>query len=150
MHQVSGRDSCRLVPEVKGKIALVQRSSTCSHAAQARLAQQAGALAYLFCDTLPGGPRTLGATAPNITLPILALSYQDCLDLTRRTKRDDLSATVYRFSNHRDTAFNNDVIFHEYTHGISQRLVGPNCLDNVEQMGVGWSDIVAVNLTYSE
>lgn len=44
----------------------------------------------------------------------------------------------------KDGDFDNLVIFHEYAHGISNRLTGgPNntgCLSNQEQMGEGWSD----------
>jgi len=44
----------------------------------------------------------------------------------------------------KDGDFDNLVIFHEYGHGISNRLTGgPNnsgCLGNQEQMGEGWSD----------
>ncbi len=43
------------------------------------------------------------------------------------------------------------VMCHEYTHGISNRLTGGpsnvTCLQNVEQMGEGWSDYVALMTT---
>jgi len=51
----------------------------------------------------------------------------------------------------RDSDMDNGVIAHEYTHGISNRLVGgpsnTNCLTNVEQMGEGWSDYFALVMT---
>ncbi|NJL27060.1 MAG: hypothetical protein HC897_03835, partial [Thermoanaerobaculia bacterium] len=44
----------------------------------------------------------------------------------------------------RDGDFDNGVIFHEYGHGISNRLVGgpsnTGCLTNTQQPGEGWSD----------
>ena len=43
------------------------------------------------------------------------------------------------------------MIAHEYGHGISNRLTGGpatvSCLNNAEQMGEGWSDWFALNLT---
>ncbi|MCB9170743.1 MAG: M36 family metallopeptidase [Flavobacteriales bacterium] len=52
---------------------------------------------------------------------------------------------------HRDSDLDAGVIVHEYTHGISNRLVGgpsnANCLSNAEQMGEGWSDYVCLMLT---
>ena len=43
-----------------------------------------------------------------------------------------------------DSDFDTGVLFHEFAHGLSNRLVGgPNnvsCLNNSEQMGEGWSD----------
>ncbi|HEX8384600.1 MAG TPA: M36 family metallopeptidase, partial [Rubricoccaceae bacterium] len=42
-----------------------------------------------------------------------------------------------------DGSFDAHVVVHEYGHGVSTRLVGggaSGCLNNVEQMGEGWSD----------
>ncbi|MCB0792678.1 MAG: M36 family metallopeptidase [Flavobacteriales bacterium] len=51
----------------------------------------------------------------------------------------------------RDSDLDAGVIIHEYTHGISNRLVGgpsnTGCLSNAEQMGEGWSDYVGLMLT---
>lgn len=51
----------------------------------------------------------------------------------------------------RDGDLDNGIIAHEYTHGISNRLVGGpsnvNCLNNAEQMGEGWSDWFALMMT---
>ena len=51
----------------------------------------------------------------------------------------------------RDGDLDNCIIAHEYTHGISNRLVGGpanvNCLTNAEQMGEGWSDWFGLMMT---
>ncbi|MEO8590649.1 MAG: M36 family metallopeptidase [Flavobacteriales bacterium] len=51
----------------------------------------------------------------------------------------------------RDGDIDNGIIAHEYTHGISNRLVGgpanTNCLGNAEQMGEGWSDWFGLVMT---
>jgi uncharacterized protein (TIGR03437 family) len=50
-----------------------------------------------------------------------------------------------------DTAFDGGVVFHEYTHGVSNRLVGARtattCLSGVQSraMGEGWSDYFAAS-----
>lgn len=47
----------------------------------------------------------------------------------------------------RDGDLESGIIFHEYGHGLSNRLTGGpgiNCLAGVEQMGEGWSDYVAI------
>ena len=47
----------------------------------------------------------------------------------------------------RDGDIENGIIFHEYGHGLSNRLTGGpgiNCLSGAEQMGEGWSDYVAI------
>jgi hypothetical protein len=51
----------------------------------------------------------------------------------------------------RDGDLDSGVIAHEYGHGISNRLTGGpgnvSCLNNAEQMGEGWSDLVGLLLT---
>ena len=51
----------------------------------------------------------------------------------------------------KDGDFDNLVILHEYGHGISNRLTGGSaaagCLQNIEQMGEGWSDFFGTLLT---
>ncbi len=48
----------------------------------------------------------------------------------------------------RDGDFDNGIIFHEYGHGVSNRLTGgpsqAGCLGNAEQMGEGWSDLMSL------
>ena len=50
-----------------------------------------------------------------------------------------------------DGELDNTIPTHEYTHGISNRLIGGpqnvNCLQNNEQMGEGWSDWYALMMT---
>ncbi|KAI2636683.1 extracellular elastinolytic metallo proteinase [Xylaria nigripes] len=56
----------------------------------------------------------------------------------------------------RDCAFEADVIIHEYTHGLSNRLTGgpsnTNCLNSVEagSMGEGWGDFMATAIRLKE
>ncbi|KAJ8327984.1 hypothetical protein QVD99_006286 [Batrachochytrium dendrobatidis] len=56
----------------------------------------------------------------------------------------------------RDAAFDNGVVLHELTHGLSNRLTGgpsnSNCLQRTESggMGEGWSDLVALVLEMVE
>jgi hypothetical protein len=51
----------------------------------------------------------------------------------------------------RDSDLDSTVIVHEYGHGVSNRLTGgpgtTNCLNNAEEMGEGWSDLLALMLT---
>jgi hypothetical protein len=57
----------------------------------------------------------------------------------------------YEASPERDGDLANDIIAHEYGHGVSIRLVGgpatDQCLQNDEQMGEGWSDLLALLVT---
>src|SRR5262249_718431 len=57
-------------------------------------------------------------------------------------------------STNRHTAFDSTVVFHEFTHGISNRRVGGGGLNNLDApqsggMGEGWSDYVACTINNS-
>jgi extracellular elastinolytic metalloproteinase len=58
-------------------------------------------------------------------------------------------------STNRHTAFDSSVVFHEFTHGVSNRLVGgpanDRALDAVQSsgMGEGWSDYIACSINNS-
>jgi extracellular elastinolytic metalloproteinase len=58
-------------------------------------------------------------------------------------------------STNRHTAFDSSVVFHEYTHGLTNRLVGgrinTHALDSIQSggMGEGWSDYMACMLNNS-
>ena len=51
----------------------------------------------------------------------------------------------------RDSAFSSTIMSHEFGHGVSNRLTGGpqnvNCLGNLEQMGEGWGDFLALVFT---
>jgi len=68
------------------------------------------------------------------------------------TPPDGSSPTMSMYiCNDRDGDFDNLVVFHEYGHGVSNRLTGgannTSCLNNSEQMGEGWSDYLGAVLT---
>lgn len=54
----------------------------------------------------------------------------------------------------RDGSFDNLIIAHEYSHGLSYRLVGgannTSCLSNFEQGGEGWSDFIGLMMTLTD
>ena len=71
------------------------------------------------------------------------------------TPPDGISPTMQMFiCGDRDGDYDNQVIIHEYGHGISIRLTGgagdSGCLFNDEQMGEGWSDWYGTVMTIEE
>jgi hypothetical protein len=155
-----GADACTaLIGFPIGSIALIERGG-CTFATKVAMAEQAGAVAAILHNNVPGGPALrmgLTTTVPpdtNIALahiPSAMVSYDDgyrmrtnlplTANLARKTEMDRL----------RDGDFDNGIIAHEYGHGISNRLTGGrlnvSCLNNQEQMGEGWSDFLGLVLT---
>ena len=160
-------DACEpLVAFPPGAIALIERGS-CTFAVKVLNAQNAGAVAAILYNNVPGGPAlrmgiAVGpppdpvgvAAAALVVIPSVMVSYPDGHSFRANLP---MSATVRRKTDSeplRDGDFDNGVIAHEYGHGISNRLTGGprtvSCLGNQEQMGEGWSDFLGLVLTARE
>jgi hypothetical protein len=137
---------------LNGNIAVLDRGS-CDFSAKVRNAKLSGARAVVVINNVAGAPGIMaaGADTTNTGIPSVMISLADgnALKATLAagaTTTGSLGATV-----NRDGDFDNGIIAHEYGHGISTRLTGGagvgGCLNNVEQMGEGWSDFFALWMT---
>jgi extracellular elastinolytic metalloproteinase len=92
----------------------------------------------------------LGGADPTILIPSVMVSdVNGALFKAHQPFAATLAPDPTRSIN-RDSDLDAGVIAHEYGHGISNRLTGGpniNCLSGQEQMGEGWSDWFALNLT---
>lgn len=139
--------------EVNGKIAMLDRGD-CFFKEKTINAQAAGAIAVIICNFEDviidmGGP----ASVDEPTIPTLMLKNTDCQTVRAfidqgvevRLQQPDVSGPTFV-----DGDFDNEVMIHEYAHGISNRLTGgafASCLSNDEQMGEGWSDFFSLVTT---
>ncbi|MEO8515406.1 MAG: T9SS-dependent M36 family metallopeptidase [Flavobacterium sp.] len=124
---------------LNGKIAVIRRG-TCTFAIKVKAAQTAGAIGAIVVNNAAGGISMAGADA-TITIPAVSMTQADGEALITAMSSGTVSVSISSpevFVN-ADGDFDNGVISHEYTHGISTRLSG-NCLGGAEQMGEGWSD----------
>jgi hypothetical protein len=146
-------DGCTPFPEdsLIGKIPLIDRG-TCTFVVKVKNAQDAGADTAVVANNVAGPPVGMGGADPTITIPSIMISLADAT-----TVKPELPAAATLSPNpnlqpDRDSDLDNGVIAHEYGHGVSNRLTGGNvgCLQNVEQMGEGWSDLLALMLTAQE
>ena len=130
-----------------GNIALIDRG-TCLNIVKVKNAQDAGAGGVIVARDIAGPPAVMTGSGPTITIPSAQVRQADGATFKRNLP---FNATVARSAPLRDTALDNGIIAHEYTHGISVRLTGgpsnSSCLNNAEQPGEGWSDFVATVVT---
>ena len=135
-----------------GAIAIAVGSNTgCQNIAKAHAAAAAGANAIILSSgtlsTTILESNEGGMLVASPAIPAVSVSTANG-DLIRAAV--GAAATVRKNPNHsgiRDGDFENGIIFHEYGHGLSNRLTGGpgiNCLSGQEQMGEGWSDYVAI------
>ncbi|MGK0365868.1 MAG: extracellular elastinolytic metalloproteinase [Saprospiraceae bacterium] len=142
--------------DVMGNIALVDRGS-CDFSTKALNAQNSGAIAVIVCDYDDSvNNMAPGAVGSQVTIPVVRIKSSDCAILRQNTE-DGLEVTLVAppivSPGQLDGDLDNGIIAHEYAHGISGRLTcGPSepSLQNLEQMGEGWSDFMSLVVTAKE
>lgn len=150
-------DACEPIvnsAEIAGKIALIDRGN-CEFGSKVLNAENNGAVAVIICNNVVGESFAMGpgADGGSVTIPSIMITLQDCNTLKTALPGLTVSLQQAEFEipmpgpSGLDGDFDNGIIIHEYTHGISTRLTGgpsTNCLDGFEQAGEGWSDWFAL------
>ncbi|MEV0806916.1 M36 family metallopeptidase [Micromonospora sp. NPDC050200] len=141
-------DGCTDYSLPSGAIAVVDRTSSCSFYTQVVNGERAGATAVVVVNNVAGAPAVMsGSMSPAVGIPAVMVSQADGnsikagLPASGRVHRNLARPAM------RDASFRSETIFHEYGHGVSNRLTGGptvNCLTGDEQMGEGWSDFLAI------
>ena len=137
--------------EITDKIAVIYRGD-CSFSVKVKNAQNAGAKGAIIVNNVDGMINMSGDDT-TITIPAIAISKADG-DLIINELKNKVTVNgslVKGEASYIDGSLDNGIIAHEYGHGISNRLTGPisnaNCLNNLEQMGEGWSDFFGLMIT---
>lgn len=165
-----GCDAIVNASEINGKIVLI-RNGFCDPIPKIIAAEAAGALGVVMVNNVVTDPREIrgdGGTA--IGIPAITIYQEDGEDLIERVLEGEeitvslKGTTIETADQQRDGDIDNEIIAHEYGHGVSIRLTGGgnnvsclisctevdeegNCLNFTEQMGEGWSDWLGLILT---
>jgi extracellular elastinolytic metalloproteinase len=154
-------DSCETLTNsvaINGNIAVLRRG-VCEFGFKVLAAENAGAVAVIVVNNVPGELILMGAGADgdNVSIPSIMISQTlgesliSALENGETITADLLGPDLTDFI---DGDFDNGIIAHEYGHGISNRLTGgPSsvfCLQNNEQMGEGWSDWFGLMVTMKD
>ncbi len=152
-------DACQEITnenELSGKIVVIRRG-TCEFGSKVLSAENAGAIAVIMVNNVPGGPITMGAGVDggNVTIPSIMISQSDGEALIEQLQAGQIiDVSLINASNYTDSSLDNEIIAHEYGHGISNRLMGgaqaAGCMQNAEQQGEGFSDWFGLMITLSE
>ena len=155
-----GCDAATNPGEINGKIAVVRRGS-CDYVQKVLNAQNAGALGVVVVNNVPGEIGTdiygmAGYGDSGINISSIIISKEDGDPIISALETGTLQGSIppqdfeYPDLQRKDSSLDNGVISHEYGHSVSARLSGGGftyCLDNLEQMGEGWSDFFGMMLT---
>jgi len=146
----STSDGCEAFAVPAGSIPLMDRG-TCTFVIKVKNAQNAGAAVAIVANNIAGPPLGMGGADPTITIPSVMIGLDDANLFKANLPLQATIADGTGGAPDRDSDLDAGVIAHEYGHGISNRLTGGPatvaCLQNAEQMGEGWSDWFALNLT---
>jgi extracellular elastinolytic metalloproteinase len=132
-----------------GAIAVVDRGS-CTFQLKTQNAQAAGASAVILADnTTSTNPPILAGSFVNApeTIPTVSVTQANGAAIKAALPAAGIVRKNPAHPGIRDGDFENGIIYHEYGHGLSNRLTGGpavNCLSGNEQAGEGWSDYVAI------
>jgi hypothetical protein len=135
---------------LKNKIAYIDRGS-CSFVTKFLNAQSAGAAGIIVAN-FPGNDTLIqmGGDSNTIIIPGVFIGGTDGTGL-KSFLSNSITVNGTLYGPEIDGEIDNTIPTHEYTHGISNRLVGGpqnvTCLQNLEQMGEGWSDWYALMIT---
>ncbi|MFC7357830.1 T9SS-dependent M36 family metallopeptidase [Jejudonia soesokkakensis] len=136
-----------------GNIAVIRRG-TCEFGVKMLAVENAGAIAAIVVtDDRPIGPMGPGDVGNQVTIPSIMIA-QDTGEAIIAALENGETINVSLNEDgpfQKDGSLDNGIIAHEYGHGISTRLTGgrfnPGCLQNLEQMGEGWSDWFGLMIT---
>jgi len=138
-------DACTSLPagSMSGKIALIDRG-TCDFVTKVKNAQTAGAIAAIIANNAGDSIFTMGGTSRTISIPSVMVGQTD--GNTLKTKLGQ-STTVRKSATaplQHDGDIDSDVVFHEYCHGLTWRMVGRMDGPIAGAIGEGMSDTCAL------
>ncbi|MGH9556178.1 MAG: M36 family metallopeptidase [Terriglobales bacterium] len=138
-------DACQAIPNagVSGKIALIDRG-TCTFVVKVKNAQNAGAVGAIVANHLGDSIFTMGGTDATITIPPVFIGKSDgdaikALLPTTGTMRLTDPAPLMR-----DGDVDSDIVYHEYGHGLTWRMIGRMSGAMSGAIGEGMSDTLSV------
>ncbi|HEU4384578.1 MAG TPA: M36 family metallopeptidase [Anaeromyxobacteraceae bacterium] len=139
-------DACEAIQnDLSGKIALVDRG-TCTFVIKVKNAQVAGALAVIVANNRGDSIITMGGADATIVIPSVFIGRTD-----GTTIKSGLPAGVHGTVRRtdppplmRDGDLDSDVVWHEYGHGLTWRMIGSMQGPLSGAVGEGMSDVLAI------
>lgn len=125
-----------------GKVAIIERGD-CDFTVKVMNAQTAGASSVIITNNVAGNPITQGGTNRKIKIPSVMVSQTDG-DVIRGSV--PASATLKKFATtalQLDGDLDSDIVYHEYGHGLTWRMIGGMSGPLSGAIGEGAADVNA-------
>jgi hypothetical protein len=145
-------DGCERISNgaaLAGNIALVDRGN-CDFVKKAINVQSAGAIAMIVANNVGGTEVfTMGGSNRRITIPSVMIGQNDGATIKAELANGPVNTTMRRVSPApplRDSSVDSDVVYHEYGHGLTWRMIGSMSGALSGAIGEGMSDVLAILL----
>ena len=125
-----------------GKLALIDRG-TCAFTIKVKNAQNAGATGVIIANNV-AGIFTMGGTDATVTIPSVMISQGDGADLKAIPAPNATERQLAVQPLQIDGTVDSDIVFHEYGHGLSWRMIGGMSGLIAGAIGEGNSDGIAM------
>lgn len=137
-------DACEPLPaaSLSGLLGLIDRG-TCDFVVKVKNAQNAGAVGVIVVNNQGDGLLVMGGTDATITIASVFVGQT-----TGNTLRTTLPTATIRLKDppalQRDGDLDSDIIYHEYGHGLTWRMIGRMSGPMSGAIGEGMSDVLAI------
>jgi len=135
-----------ITSSVSGGIALIDRGA-CDFSLKVFNAQRAGAIAVIVANN-QGGTATVtmgaGAKAQQVRIPAVMISQNNGADLKAIPSPNATERRLAVLPLQIDSALDSDIVYHEYGHGLSWRMIGHMSGPIAGAIGEGNSDGIAM------
>jgi hypothetical protein len=137
-------DGCEAMPAgtLTGRIALVDRG-LCAFTVKVKNAQTAGATGVIIANNSAAAIFAAGGTDATVTIPSLMISQADGADLRVRVAPTGTIRLKSTQPPQLDGDLDSDIVYHEYGHGLTWRMIGGMSGPLAGAIGEGASDVVA-------
>ncbi|MCU1288683.1 MAG: Chitinase, partial [Acidobacteria bacterium] len=154
---INGCTALTNAAQVAGKFVMVDMtggSGTCSIGTKLNNGMSAGAAGFIlvYQSSSPNSAVNVTGSLPSFTIPFLSISWNGAATIkTEIAAANTVTARMRRDAGtERDGTLDNQIVFHEWGHYISNRLIANSAGLNTNHsggMGEGWGDFTAMMLT---
>ena len=144
----SPADGCTAISTtLTGKLAIIDRG-TCDFVVKVKNAQLKGAVGVIVANHAVGGDSvmSMGGTDNTITIPSVFVGQTDGATLKAAAGSNSTIRLTTPAPLQRDGDLDSDIVFHEYGHGLTWRMIGSMSGPMSGALGEGMSDVLAVVL----
>lgn len=139
-------DACEPIAnaaDVANKIALIDRG-TCTFVIKVKNAQDAGAVGVIMVNNQGDDPIVMGGVDATITIPAVMIGQSNGTILKGATGVNATLRLLDPAPIMQDSSLDTDIVWHEYGHGLTWRMIGRMNGPMSGAIGEGMSDVLAI------